>query len=242
MAPNRWDTAERAAFLSGVRLCGSLPPDVLAAAAARTRVKRADRGDFVFLEGEPAASLNVLAEGRVKVIRETDEGREIILRLIGPGEIFGAAGGWGEATYPATAAVQENAVVLQLPADAFADLVAEHPPFAQAVIRELGARLRDAEARIRDLQAERVERRIARALLRLANKTGVKTAEGIEIGVPLSRQDLAEMAGTTLSTASRTLSGWDQQGIVAAGREKVTIRRPHQLVSIAEELPSPAPH
>jgi CRP-like cAMP-binding protein len=237
---------ERAAFLAGVRLFQELPPALLRDIASRFRLKSVARGGFVFLEGDPARSLNLLAAGRVKVVQETEEGKEVILRQIEPGEIFGGAGGWGAATYPASARAQEDATVLQLPADAFATLVREQPTFALAVIRELGARLREAEARIRDLQSERVERRLARALLRLANKTGVQVegGGGIEIGVPLTRQDLAELAGTTLSTASRTLSAWDHQGIIAAGREKVTIIRPHALVTIAEELSGPTadPH
>jgi CRP-like cAMP-binding protein len=233
-----WDVSERVGFLSGAPLFAQLPAPVLEEVAAHFRVKRVPRGDFVFLEATPATSLNLLAEGQVKVIRETDEGQEVILRLIEPGEIFGGAGGWGEATYPASARAQESAVVLQLPAESFRDLIAHQPTFALAVVQELGQRLRTAEARIRELQTERVERRIARALLRLANKTGVKTEAGIELGSRLTRQDLAELAGTTLSTASRTLSAWDQQGIVQAGRERVTILEPHRLVAIAEDLVS----
>jgi CRP/FNR family transcriptional regulator, nitrogen oxide reductase regulator len=236
-ASQNWHTDERIAFLAGAPLFGQLPPEVLQDVAARVHVKRVARSSFVFLEGEPARSLNVLAEGRVKVVRETDEGQEVILRLIQPGDIFGGAGGWGEPNYPATARAQEDAVVLQLPAETFGDLIAHQPAFALAVVHELGQRLRTAEARVRELQTERVERRIARVLLRLANKTGRSTAKGIELGSPLTRQDLAELAGTTLSTASRTLSAWDQQGIVIASREHVTIARPHQLVSIAEDLP-----
>jgi CRP/FNR family transcriptional regulator, nitrogen oxide reductase regulator len=233
-----WDLGERIAFLGGASLFGQLPSAILEEVARRMRVKRVRRGAFVFLEGTPATSLNLLAQGRVKVIRETDEGHEVILRLIEPGEIFGGAGGWGEATYPASARSQEDTVVLQLAAESFSDLIAQQPAFALAVVHELSQRLRTAEARIRELQTERVERRIARVLLRLANKTGVKRGAGIEVPGPLTRQDLAELAGTTLSTASRTLSGWDQQGIVAAGREHVTILRPHQLVSIAEDIVS----
>ena len=236
-ASQGWGINERVAFLAQAPLFGQLPPEVLQEIAAHLHTKRVGRGGFVFLEGEPARSLNVLAEGRVKVVRETDEGQEVILRLIQPGDIFGGAGGWGEATYPATARAQDDAVVLQLPADTFSDLIAHQPAFALAVVGELGQRLRTAEARVRELQTERVERRIARVLLRLANKTGRSTAKGIELGSPLTRQDVAELAGTTLSTASRTLSAWDQQGIVIATREHVTITRPHQLVSIAEDLP-----
>jgi CRP-like cAMP-binding protein len=232
---------ERVALLGTLRLFRELPPELLRQVAAHLRVKRVARGDFVFLEGDVARSLNLLAAGRVKVVRETEEGREVILRQIQPGEIFGGAGGWGESVYPASARTQEAAVVLQLPADAFTALLREQPDFALAVIRELGTRLREAEARIRDLQSERVERRLARALLRLAGKAGVPSDRGVEVGVPLTRQDLAELAGTTLSTASRTLAAWDQQGIIAAGRERVTILRPHALVAVAEDLPSPAP-
>jgi CRP-like cAMP-binding protein len=231
-----WDVAERAAFLAGVRLFSGLNAAVLRAVAERMRVRRLRRGAFVFLEGDPATNLSVLAAGRVKVVRETEDAREVILRFIEPGELFGAAGGVGEATYPASAIATEDAVALQLSAQDFPDLVDRQPAFAMAVIVELGSRLREAEARIRDLQGERVERRIARTLLRLARKTGVKTDRGIELGIPLSRQDLAELAGTTLSTASRTLSAWDQQGLVDAGRERVTLLKPHQLMELAEDL------
>jgi CRP-like cAMP-binding protein len=238
----RWtSTAERTPFLAGVRLFRELPPELLREVAERLRVKLVARGDFVFLEGAAARSLNLLAEGRVKVVRETEEGREVILRQIDPGEIFGGAGGWGEPVYPASARAQEDAVVLQLPAEAFTALLRAQPELALAVIRELGARLREAEARIRDLQSERVERRLARALLRLAGKVGEPGDRGIEVGVPLTRQDLAELAGTTLSTASRTISAWDQRGIIAAGRERVTILRPHDLVAIADDLPIAGP-
>ena len=221
-----WDLADRTAFLAQTPLFGRLSHAALEQIAACFRVKRVSRSGFVFLEGAPATNLNVLAEGQ-----------DVILRLIQPGEVFGGAGGWGESSYPASARAQDNVVVLQLGADEFSRLIADQPVFTQAVMHELGQRLRVAEARIRDLQTQRVERRLARALLRLANKTGVKTSAGIDLGSPLSRQDLAELAGTTLSTASRTLSAWDQQGIVSSGRERITILRPHELVSMAEDLP-----
>jgi CRP-like cAMP-binding protein len=135
----------------------------------------------------------------------------------------------------------EDSVVLRLPTPDFVALVKNHSDFAVAMIRELGSRLREAEARIRELQTQRVERRIAQVLIRLANKTGRKTPAGIEIGVPLSRQDLADLCGTTLSTASRTLSAWDQQGIIEAGRERVVLLKPHLLVVIADDLPQEQP-
>lgn len=234
-----WDVQARTRFLSTVGLFRGLPIETLRAIAARMRVRRVHDGELVFVEGARADAVNLLAVGRIKVVRETEQGREVILRLIQPGEIFGGAGLWGEPAYPATALALEHSVVLQVPAPDVTRLIAEHPDFALALIRELGGRLREAEVRIRDLQTERTERRIARTLLRLANKTGVRTEAGIEIRLPLSRQDLAELAGTTLSTASRTLSAWDRRGLIVAGRERVVIVKPHALVAIAEDLDEP---
>lgn len=232
-------TGERIAFLETVPLFRHLSPETLAAIAGQLRVRRLEDGNFVFLAGAAADSVNLLAQGRIKVIRETEAGQEVILRMIQPGELFGGAGGWGEERYPASAVALGDAVVLRLPARSFAALVADYSDFAMAVIHEIAERLRQAERRIEELQTQRVERRIAHTLLRLSDKAGVKTPEGVRINLPLSRQDLADLAGTTLSTASRTLSNWDQRGLIAAGRERVTIRQPHNLVAIAEDLEEP---
>jgi CRP-like cAMP-binding protein len=82
---------------------------------------------------------------------------------------------------------------------------------------------------------------VARCLLRLARQTGQKIEGGVLIGLPLSRGDLAKIAGTTLYTVSRILSGWEQQGFVEAGRERVLIRQAHILAAIAEDLPPSTP-
>ena len=234
---NRRGEEKWTALLATTSLFRGLPEADLAKVAAAFRTKRVRRGEFAFLAGEPATCLNVLAEGRIKVIREGEDGHEVILRLVRPGDAFGGAGVWEESTYPASALAQDDAVILQLPVPAFQSFLGAYPNLGLAVIKILAGRLREAEERIEQLQTERVERRLAQALLRLANKTGVKSAEGIRIGVPLSREDLAEMAGTTLSTASRTLSAWSREKIVDVGRQRVTIREPHRLVTIAGDLP-----
>ena len=231
----RWGEAERVAFLTSVRLFAPLPPAILAQLARHFRPRHVRRGEVVFLKGLPATDLNLLATGRIKIVRETDDGREVILRQIAPGDIFGGAGGWGESVYPASALAQEDALVLQLPAAEFKGLLSSHVEFAVAVIHELGLRLREAEARIRDLQAESAECRLAHALLRLAQKQD----QGAPPTVTLTRQDLAELAGTTIGTASRALTMWRHQGIIAAGRERVTILRLDTLLAIADGEPRP---
>lgn len=227
--------------LRGIRLFDTLPDSTLRAIAERGRIRRVDRGAFLFFEGDAASDAHFLIDGRVKIVHETDDGQEVILRLVQSGDIFGGAGGWGDRVYPATAIALDDARVFHLPVDELSDLIALHPEFALALIRELGTRLREAEARIRELQAERVERRIARTLLRLAGKTGQKTADGIEIELPQSRQHLADLSGATLSTVSRVLSQWDRMGLILAGRERLTILRAHELVTIAEDVAASDP-
>jgi len=84
---------------------------------------------------------------------------------------------------------------------------------------------------------ERVERRVARALLRLVHDSGRRVDGGVEITFPISRQDVAEMTGTTLYTVSRLMSAWEDQGIVRSGRQRIVLTKPHALVAIAEDLP-----
>src|SRR3546814_1490920 len=100
-------------------------------------------------------------------------------------------------------------------------------------MRTMGGRLKDTHARLRELQTERVERRIAHAIARLVAQAGRRVEGGILIDFPVSRQDIAEMTGTTLHTVSRTLSAWQERGIVKPGRQKLTVVDPHGLVVIA---------
>lgn len=108
------------------------------------------------------------------------------------------------------------------------------PAFGANTYRTVGTRLQETQTRVVEMSTEQVEQRIAHALLRLANQTGRKTESGIEIDFPISRQDIAEMTGTTLHTVSRVLSRWEDIGIIASGRQKVTVKDAHRLVVLAE--------
>jgi len=132
----------------------------------------------------------------------------------------------------------EDCWLLTWSRERIAELADQYPVIALNAMRIMGGRVTEIQQRLREMQTERVERRIAHALGRLVVQAGRRTPEGIEIAFPLSRQDLAEMAGTTLHTVSRTLSAWEGAGIVLAGRQKVVIAQPHALVAIAEDLPA----
>jgi CRP-like cAMP-binding protein len=125
---------------------------------------------------------------------------------------------------------------LAWPHAALLRLAEEHPRLALLTTGVIAARMHEVQERFRELATQRVAQRLARALLRLVRQAGRRTAEGVVIDLPLSRQDLAEMTGTTLFTVSRTLSAWEAAGVVAVGRERVVVVHPHRLVEIAEDL------
>jgi CRP-like cAMP-binding protein len=112
-----------------------------------------------------------------------------------------------------------------------------YPQISLNGLRLIAGRFRELQDRYRELATERVEQRVARALVRLTRQVGKRTEEGVLIDLPLSRQDLGEMTGTTLYTVSRIMSRWEQAGLVVTGRERIVIRNPHGLVIIAEDLP-----
>ncbi len=120
--------------------------------------------------------------------------------------------------------------------DYYLRLLKQHPALALRVIEEQGRRLREAQETVKSMAVERVERRIARILLKLAATTGSSNEDGITIELSLTRQDIAQMTGTTVETAIRTMSRFRKKGLVRTKRGRVTILKPHQLVKIAEEL------
>jgi CRP-like cAMP-binding protein len=113
-------------------------------------------------------------------------------------------------------------------------LIAKFPTLAASALQTVGRRLQDTQTRVLEMSSEQVEQRIAHVLLRLAKQAGRKTAAGVEIDFPISRQDVAEMTGTTLHTVSRILSAWEQRGLVEGGRQRIVLRNPHALFGLAE--------
>jgi CRP/FNR family transcriptional regulator len=140
-------------------------------------------------------------------------------------------------TYPATAQALEPASTLNLRRDDYTELVRQYPDLAWALIQELGRRLQGAHETIRSLAVEKVERRVARVVLRMANTAGERLDDGtVRISVPLSRQDVADMAGTVIETAIRALSKFQKQGLIETREGHIVLLEAHRLVAIAEEL------
>jgi len=201
---------------------------------ALARSGRFPKDSEVFAQDEEARSFFLLLSGHVRVVRTAADGTQVIARYINEGELFGIAVAMGRSTYPASAIAAVDCVVLTWPNSAWAAVQAGAPSFGAEAFRTIGSRLAETQAQVMEMATQQVEQRIAHALVRLVNQSGRKTDDGIEIDFPITRQDIAEMTGTTLHTVSRLLSAWEGEGIVRGGRQKVVVTDPHALVLIAE--------
>ena len=231
---------DREAYVRYLRqnlLFAGLDEEALRIVAQAARLRRVKDSAYFFHQGEPATVLYVLTEGRIKFTQVTPEGHGVLLRVIGPGETFGAVAALSDAVHPASAEATGECAALGWQSETISDLMERFPRLALNALRFLAGRLKEFQDRYRELATQRVERRIAHALLRLAHQVGRQMEGGTLIDLTLSRQDIAEMSGTTLFTVSRTLSGWEGAGIIKSGRERVFILKADELRAIAEDLP-----
>ncbi len=192
------------------------------------------KSGFFFRQGELAKKTFALISGRVKITQINDQGQQVFIRVISPGEIFALVATKGDTRYPVSAQAERSGVALAWEARDLLTLMNKHPKIAINGLQILSSRVQELQDRFRELATERVEQRLARILLRLAGKMGSKQASGILLDLLLSRQDLAEMTGTTLFTVSRILNQWQTLGFLEIGRQRVLIRNPHRLLLISE--------
>lgn len=226
----------RVEVLKRVGLFAGLDPAGLEEVARESQERRFDAGDVLFREGDEATHAFVVGWGRLRLEQTTPEGQTVVLRYMGEGDLLAAVAVLRRVPLPATPVAVEDGLLLAWSAPRLADLMERFPRIAVNTVEVVGGRIEELQTRLREVATQRVERRIAATLLRLASQAGRRTESGVEIPFAISRQDLAEMTATTLHTVSRTLSAWDDAGIVESRRTShIVIREPHRLVVIAEQ-------
>ena len=187
------------------------------------------QGEFVFWEGDAPDSFYIVIEGRVKVLKHSSLGKEFIIAFFGPGEIFGEVAVFQDRPYPASAQAAADTKVLRIRREDFLSFVSQRPQVVLRIVSVLGERLRDAQGRLKDLAGERVEQRLARTLLMLSAKLGAT--------LPFTRQEIADMAGTTTETAIRFISRLKDGGIIRSERGRITILDKTKLRLLSEGPP-----
>jgi len=185
--------------------------------------------EFIFWDGDAPDWFYIIAEGKVKVIKHSSLGKEFIITFFGPGEMFGEIAVFENKPYPASAQTVTETKVLGIKREAFLSFLAHRPQVALRIINILGGRLRDAQGRLKDLAGERVEQRLAGILLMLSSKLGSS--------LPFTRQEIADMAGTTTETAIRFMSRLRDGGIIRSVRGKIIILDETKLRLLSEGPP-----
>jgi CRP-like cAMP-binding protein len=179
--------------------------------------------DVIYLSAEPASKFFVVAEGRIKLIRHSMTGRDILLDLLTSGEYFGAHFVQGKDVYPDTAQAQTDCCILAISMETFQQILKRFPSVSLKMLEIMAKRLLLANERVHQLSAMTIEGRIASLLVMLCDKFGEQAEVGLLLQVPLSRENLAGMAGTTTETASRVMSQFQRDGLIQSGREWVAV-------------------
>ena len=190
-----------------------------------------DKGDTLFSEGDPAHRIHFLFVGRVKIIKAARD-RDIIIDILGAGEPVGAVAAFERQPFPAAAVALEPCGVVSIPEREFFALLEKRPEITRRLLAGLTLRLIMLNRRLADLTGS-VEFRVARLFTTLAERTGQQSPQGVFVPVHLSRQDIADLVGTTIETAIRVMSRWQKEGLVETDKSGFLLRNPQALREIA---------
>ena len=237
VAPARECNALRKATLvQHSPLFANIPP-----ADCREIVSAAHESEFsrrvtMFLEGDPIRQVILLTSGNAKVMRLGENGTEVILRLAGPGELVEMTGFPDQCRHCSMAQTLSASTALVWEASAFQALAERFAALGRNIVEVAAQRLQELEERYREISTEKVATRVSHQLLRLFKQLGRRVNGNGTLEINLSREELAQMTGTSLFTVSRLLSEWSDRGVLTAGRECVSVQHIQALREFAEQL------
>lgn len=224
--------SHRAALVQGFPLFSDLSlPDCREIVSTAHEIEFLRR-QTIYCEGDPVRQILLLTSGCVKITQLGQNGTEVILRLVGPREVLGAVGGGARVSHCSTARAVRSSSALAWDTAVFEGVLEHFPILRRNTARVLCQRLEELEERFREISTEKVAPRLSSEIARLLHQVGQRVNGAIEI--KLSREELAQMTGTTLFTVSRLLSKWEQQGVVSTRREVVMVRNLQALVALSE--------
>ena len=223
------------AILKATPVFQRLAPQDLRTVAEAAAIRRYERGQVLFEQDAPSDAFYTIASGRVKIFKLLPTGKDVILEVFGRGDPLGAVAAYDGRPFPASAMALEDTVCVVIPRPAFFRLLEAHPSLVRGLLRGMTLRLVELTNRIAELSGTRIEPRFARLFLKLARDMGRQERGGTFIPLTLSRQELADMTGTTIETAIRIMSRWNKDSIVHTDKDGFVILDRGTLETTAEE-------
>ena len=193
------------------------------------------KGQIIFEQESPSDAFYAIVSGRVKIFKLMASGKEIILEVFGPGDPLGALATYMERPFPASATALEDTTCIVIPRPAFFRLLEENPTLVRGLLAGLTLRLVELTNRLAELTGGRIEPRLARLFMKLAAQMGRPEGGHVFIPLALSRQELADMTGTTIETCIRIMSRWGKEQIVLTEKDGFVLMNPDALEGIASE-------
>lgn len=222
-----------ATILRSLPMFRGLSPEQHQRLAPLASVRDYARGDELWHEGDDAAFLTVIVKGRVKIVRSAESG-DVILEIFGEGEPVGAIAVYNYIPYPATAIALEPVTLLCLPRRDYFELLDRNPEFTRAILRELTKLVLALTRKVQESRGQRVESRIAQLFVSLGERMGKEAPDGLFIPLKLTRQEVADLVGTTVETAIRVLSRWGREEIVVTRDDGFLVPSRAKLTQAAE--------
>ena len=233
-AAQRRSLTEKLGLLSEVALFAGLNEADIAAIGHATTMTHCVRGQQILSPDDPPDRIHILKKGRVRVYRLTPDGKQLTLDIFEKGTILGDMSLLGQDRLPeAYAEAIDDGVICTITPDELRRLIERYPTIGVNIIRHLSHRLHAAERELEAMAYQRVDQRLARRLIDLARRFGVKTPRGTLIQANLTQQELAEMIGTTRETLAHTLGDFRRRGLLDTARHGVLIKDTELLAEVA---------
>ena len=211
------------ALLGATPVFRKLSPQDRRRVAEATSVRHYEKGATIFEQDAPSDAFYTIASGRVKIFKMLPSGKDLILEVFGTGDPLGAVAAYDGRPFPASAVALEDTTCLAIPRPVFFRLLEEHPSLVRGLMLGMTVRLVELTNRLAELSGTRIEPRFARLFLKLAGDMGRPERGGTFVPLALSRQELADMTGTTIETAIRIMSRWGKQDVVRTEKDGFVI-------------------
>jgi CRP/FNR family transcriptional regulator len=180
--------------------------------------------DYIFMEGDPSDWLYLASRGKVKVVKHTESGKDVILEIKSPGELFCCTAVLDNKPFPESAQAMEDGSVIKISRKKLLEIMDRYPDLKLEIARYSSEKLREAHDMLKNIATEKVEKRIAAVLIKLSEKAGASETGYFKIDVPLTRQEIADMVGTTVETCIRTMSKFQKEGLVKSSASSIMVK------------------